>query len=85
MLFVLFLFLMFVPLFLPTFLSQGYKKSMQNCDISPIGTLHSLGVVMLNNQETNNRVASATTNRPLRVSLQDLVALSICRLLSVKV
>ena len=38
---------------------------------------------MLNNQETNNRIASATTKRPLRVSLQVLVAFAICRLLSV--
>ena len=38
---------------------------------------------MLNNQETNNSVASATTNRPLRVSLHVLVAFAICRLPSV--
>jgi len=40
---------------------------------------------MFINQETNNSVASATTNRPLRVSLHVLVALPICRLLSVVV
>ena len=82
MLFVLFLLLMFLSLFLRLY---GYKKSTQNCDISPIGTLHSLGVVMFINQETNNNTASATTNRPLRVSLHVLVALPICRLLSVVV
>lgn len=38
---------------------------------------------MLNNQETNNSVARATTKRPLRVSLHVLVAFAICRLLSV--
>lgn len=38
---------------------------------------------MFINQETNNKMTIATTNRPLRVSLQVLVAFAICRLLSV--
>jgi hypothetical protein len=82
MLFVSFLLLMFLSLFLRFY---GYKKSTQNCDISPIGTLHSSGVVMFINQETNNKIARARTKRPLRVSLPDLVAFAICRLLSVVV
>jgi hypothetical protein len=40
---------------------------------------------MFSSQETNNNTASATTKRPLRVSLHVLVALPICRLLSVVV
>ena len=56
---------------------------MQNWDISPIGTLHSGGVVMFRSHENSRRMASATTNLPLRVSLHVLVAFAICRLLSV--
>ena len=56
---------------------------MQNCDISPTGTLHSSGVVTFISQDSVNNIAIATTNLPRRVKRQPLVAFAICRLFSV--